>query len=127
MLRVFMRRVIEPASSAGHLSESIEVLRLVSLAASSLTCMARPPKYLDSSVNGFWLPTELLHTALAQARQEFEKEGEKIYSFRFVFRGTNPVFRINTFRNSISAWLKLTLLLLSIPPNQYLANVVKID
>jgi hypothetical protein len=37
MLRVFMRGVIEQSSSASTLSESIEVLRVLSLAAASLT------------------------------------------------------------------------------------------
>jgi hypothetical protein len=74
MLRVFMRRVIEQSSSASSLSESIEVLRVLSLAAASLTRMARTQKYLDSG-DGFWVPTELLHTALEEVHAELEKEG----------------------------------------------------
>jgi len=79
MLRVFMRAVIEQSSSAGSLSESIEVLRVLSLAAASLTRMARTQKYLDTgSGDGFWVPKELLTSALEEVNKEFEKEGEKI-------------------------------------------------
>ncbi|MBE3142325.1 MAG: hypothetical protein IMZ61_00135 [Planctomycetes bacterium] len=60
MLRVFKRRVIEQSSSAA-----------------SLTRIARTQKYLDSSGDGFWVPTELLLTALAEVHQEFEKESVK--------------------------------------------------
>jgi hypothetical protein len=53
MLRVFMRGVIEQCgatpSGAGSLEESIEVLRVLSVAAASLTRMARTQKYLDGS------------------------------------------------------------------------------
>jgi hypothetical protein len=89
MLLVFMRRVIEQSSSAGSLSESIEVLRVLSLAASSLTRMARTQQYPDTR-DLFWVPNELLNIALDEVNKVYEKEGEKIYSFRFVFRGTNP-------------------------------------
>jgi len=72
MLRVFMRGVIEQSSSASSLSESIEVLRVLSLAAASLTRMARTQKYLDSGGLG---SSDLLHTALEEIRLELEKEG----------------------------------------------------
>ena len=72
MLRVFMPRVIEQLSSASSLSESIEVLRVLSLAAASLTRIARTQKYLDSGGLG---SMEELHTALEEVRLEFEKEG----------------------------------------------------
>jgi hypothetical protein len=78
MLRVFMRRVIEQSSSASSLSENIEVLRILSLAAASLTRMARTQKYLDTGSGGFWLPAELFTSALEDVRKEYEKKGEKI-------------------------------------------------
>ena len=49
MLRVFMRGVIEQSSSVGSLEESIEVLRVLAVAAASLTRMARTQKFLDGS------------------------------------------------------------------------------
>ena len=55
--------------------------------------LARTQKYLAND-EGFWLPNGLFHTALAQVRQEFEKGGQKVYSFRFVFsRNESPILR----------------------------------
>jgi len=84
-----MGRVIERSSSATSLSESIEILRVLSLAAASLTRMARTQKYLEGSSGGGSL--EELTTLIAETRHEFQKEGVHQYLFRFVFfRGTNP-------------------------------------
>ena len=75
MLRVFMRGVIEQSgstpSSAGSLEESIEVLRVLSLAAASLTRMARTQKYLD----GGGQTLEGLSELLAQVDEQQRREG----------------------------------------------------
>jgi hypothetical protein len=73
MLRVFMRGVIEQSSSAISLSESIEVLRVLSLAAASLTRMARTQKYLEGS--GGFGSLEELATLIEETRLELQKEG----------------------------------------------------
>jgi len=78
MLRVFMRAVIERSSSAISLPESIEILRVLSLASASLTRMARTQKYLNSNGDGVWIPQELFSTALAEVNQELSKDGPKI-------------------------------------------------
>ena len=71
MLRVFMRGVIEQSSSATSLSESIEVLRVLSLAAASLTRMARTQKFLDANRNTM----EGLNELLRQDNEKLRMEG----------------------------------------------------
>jgi hypothetical protein len=68
-----MRRVIEQSSSASTLAESIEVLRVLSLAAASLTRMARTQKYLEGS--GGFVSLEELATLIEETRIELKKEG----------------------------------------------------
>ncbi len=46
MLRVYMRGVIEKSSGVNSLAESIEVLRVLALAATSLTRMAKTQEFL---------------------------------------------------------------------------------
>ena len=75
MLRVFMRGVIEQSSSASGLTQSIEILRVLSLAAASLTRMARTQKYLDSGGPGHY--EQLLNQAIAETVAELQKKGEK--------------------------------------------------
>jgi hypothetical protein len=75
MLRVYIRSVIEkrglPPPDASTLEESMEVLRCLSLAAASLTRMARTQKYLDGtgpdSIEGF---SEMLAEVNAKLRKE---------------------------------------------------------
>jgi hypothetical protein len=75
MLRVFMRGVIEKSSNAASLPESIEILRVLSLAAASLTRMARTQKYLDSGGPG--RNEQLLNQAIDEVLLEFQKKGAK--------------------------------------------------
>ena len=75
MLRVFMRGVIEQAGStpysASSLAESIEVLRVLAMAAASLTRMARTQKFLDGNGNQI----EGLSEILAGVREKLQREG----------------------------------------------------
>jgi len=70
MLRVYMRGVIEQSSNAGSLEESIEVLRVLAMAAASLTRMAKTQKFLDG--DGLTLEGlgELIDETTAKLRRE---------------------------------------------------------
>jgi len=71
MLRVYMRSVIEQSSSASSLAESIDVLRVLAMAAASLTRMARTQKFLDGSGQTL----EGLSELLAEVNEQQRKEG----------------------------------------------------
>jgi hypothetical protein len=71
MLRVYMRSVIEQSSSASSLEESIDVLRVLAMAAASLTRMARTQKFLDGSGQTL----EGLSELLAQVNEQQSREG----------------------------------------------------
>ena len=74
MLRVFMRRVIEHSSEADNLTDSILVLKVLSLAAASLTRMARTQKYLTGSGDS-WSTLEELSTIIKETNEKLRKEG----------------------------------------------------
>ena len=75
MLRVYMRSVIEKSPSAASLAESIEILRILSLASTSLTRMARTQKYLESGgPDRFQL---LLDQAITETLEELQNKGLK--------------------------------------------------
>ncbi len=71
MLRVYMRSVIEQSSNASSLEESIDVLRVLAMAAASLTRMARTQKFLDGSGQTL----EGLSELLAEVNEQQSREG----------------------------------------------------
>ncbi len=73
MWRVYLHGVIEQSSSSSSVSESIEVLRVLSMAATSLTRMAHTQKYLEGS--GGWGSLEELNPLLEEACTNIQKEG----------------------------------------------------
>jgi hypothetical protein len=52
MLRVHMRTIFEQSSNAANLMESLETLRVLALAATSLARLAKTQKYLEGAGAG---------------------------------------------------------------------------
>jgi hypothetical protein len=76
MLRVFMRRVIERSTDAANLNENILILKVLALAATSLTRMAKTQKYLQTSGSG-WSTLEELSALIKETNEKLTKEGVK--------------------------------------------------
>jgi hypothetical protein len=69
-----MRAILEQSSDAANLLESLEVLRVLALAATSLARMAKTQKYLENSGAG-WSTLAELNAMLEEAYQKLHTEG----------------------------------------------------
>jgi hypothetical protein len=93
LLPVFMRRVIENSTAAGHLTGSVLVLKVFSLAAASLTRIARTQKYLEngsawSCLAGLQAMLEETYHKNSPSKACMLVRGNCFYLFSFF--GTNP-------------------------------------
>jgi hypothetical protein len=73
MLRVFMRRVIERSPDAADLTENILILKVLALAATSLTRMAKTQKYLQGSGSS-WSTMEELSALIKETNENWPKK-----------------------------------------------------
>jgi hypothetical protein len=71
-----MRRVIERSTDAANLNENILILKVLALAATSLTRMAKTQKYLQTSGSG-WSTLEELSALIKETNEKLTKEGVK--------------------------------------------------
>jgi hypothetical protein len=67
LLRVYMRRVVENSPDTANLPELIELLRVLSLSAATITRLARTQKFLVGETNEV---TEALNQALEELSHE---------------------------------------------------------
>jgi hypothetical protein len=77
MLRVHMRAIIEQSTGAANYMESLETLRVLSQAATSLARLAKTQKYLEGGKNGGpgWSTLAELNALIEEAYEKLHKEG----------------------------------------------------
>ncbi len=76
-MRVLMRTLIEQSSNTSNYTETLETVRVLALAATSLARLAKTQQYLEGSRNGGpgWSTLAELSALIAETNQKLSTEG----------------------------------------------------